>query len=125
MKIVKSRINPDMLEDESRVHATGMYFLQRHVLGSFGSAEDLISVIEAIEKSKPEMAHRIKQLLESDLKTNGVKTIKKFVPEKFRVQFFYFPCYHPKTVEGFKRLEQVVQRMTTVERGVQHLENYV
>ena len=125
MRIVKSRINPDMLKDDSRVHATGMYFLQRHVLGSFGSAEDLMSAIETIEKSNPDIAHRIKQLLESDLKTNGVKTIQKFNPEKFRVQFFYFPCYHPKTVEGFKRLEQVVQRMTTVDRSVRPLENYV
>jgi len=125
MRIVKSRINPDMLKNDSRVHATGMYFLQRHVLGSFGSAEDLMSVIETIEKSNPDMAHRIRELLESDLKTNGAKTIQKFVPEKFRVQFFYFPCYHPKTVEGFKRLEQVVQRMTIADRGVRHLENYV
>ena len=125
MRTVKSRINPDMLKDDSRVHATGMYFLQRHVLGSFGSAEDLMSVIETIEKSNPDIAHRIKQLLESDLKTNGVQAIRKFNPEKFRVQFFYFPCYHPKTVEGFKRLEQVVQRMTTADRSVRHLENYV
>ena len=125
MRTVKSRINPDMLKDDSRVHATGMYFLQRHVLGSFGSAEDLMSAIETIEKSNPDIAHRIKQLLESDLKTNGVQAIRKFNPEKFRVQFFYFPCYHPKTVEGFKRLEQVVQRMTTVDRRVRHLENYV
>ncbi len=125
MKTVKSRINPDMLKDDSRVHATGMYFLQRHVLGSFGSAADLMSVIETIEKSNPDIAHRIKQLLESDLKMNGIKTIQKFHPEKFRVQFFYFPCYHPKTVEGFKRLEQVVQRMTTVDRSVRRLENYV
>ncbi|MEX1326192.1 MAG: hypothetical protein AB1Z29_05275 [Desulfobacterales bacterium] len=125
MRIVKSRINPDMLKDDNRVHATGMYFLQRHVLGSFGSADDLMSVIETIKKSNPDKAHRIRELLESDLRTNGVKTIKKFHPEKFRVQFFYFPCYHPKTLEGFKRLEQVVQRMTTAERGVRHLENYV
>jgi hypothetical protein len=125
MRIVKSRINPDMLKDDNRVHATGMYFLQRHVLGSFGSADDLMSVIETIKKSNPDMANRIRELLESDLRTNGVKTIKKFHPEKFRVQFFYFPCYHPKTLEGFKRLEQVVQRMTTAERGVRHLENYV
>ena len=125
MRIVKSRINPDMLKDDSRVHATGMYFLQRHVLGSFGSAEDLMSAIETIEKSNPDMAHRIRGLLESDLKTNGVKTIQKFHPEKFRVQFFYFPCYHPKTVEGFKRLEQVVQRLSAGDRGVRRLENYV
>ena len=103
----------------------GMYFIQRQVLGSFKSADDLVSVIKTIGNSRPDIAHRIKQLLESDLKTNGVKTIEKFDPEKFRVHFFHFPCYHPKTVEGFKRLEQVMQRLTSGDRGVQHLKNYV
>ena len=117
-------INPNMLEDESKVHGMGMYFIQRQVLGSFKSADDLVSVIETIENSRPDIAHRIKQLLESDLKTNGVKTIQKFDPEKFRVHFFHFPCYHPKTVEGFKRLEQVMQRLTSGDRGVRHLRNY-
>jgi hypothetical protein len=125
MKIVKSRINPDMLEDGSTVHGTGIYFIQRQVLGSFRSADDLMSAIKTIENSHPDIAHRIKQLLASDLKTNGVKTIQKFDPEKFKVHFFYFPCYHPKTVEGFERLEQVTQRLTTGDRGRQHLKNLV
>ena len=116
-------INPNMLEDESKVHGMGMYFIQRQVLGSFRSADDLMSAIETIENSHPDIAHRIKQLLESDLKTNGVKTIEKFDPEKFRVHFFHFPYHHPKTVEGFKRLEQVIQRLTTADRGVRHLKN--
>ena len=123
MRIVKSRINPDMLEDENKVHGTGIYFIQRQVLGSFKSADDLVSVIKTIGNSRPDIAHRITQLLESDLKTNGVKTIQKFDPEKFRVQFFYFPCYHPKTVEGFERLEQVAQRLTAGNRGMRHVEN--
>jgi hypothetical protein len=125
MRTVKSSINPDMLDGKSKVNDMGIYHIQRKVLGSFKSADDLVSVIKTIGNSRPDIAHRITQLLESDLKTNGVKTIKKFVPEKFRVQFFYFPCYHPKTVEGFKRLEQVVQRLTAGDRGVRHLENYV
>ena len=112
-----------MLEDESKNQGMGMYFIQRQVLGSFRSADDLMSAIKTIENSHPDIAHRIRQLLESDLKTNGVKTIQKFDPEKFRVHFFYFPCYHPKTVEGFKRLEQVIQRLTTGDRGVRHLKN--
>jgi hypothetical protein len=123
MRIVKSRINPDMLEDESKVHGTGIYFIQRQVLGSFKSADDLVSVIKTIGNSRPDIAHRIKQLLESDLKTNGVKTIQKFDPEKFRVQFFHFPYHHPKTVEGFKRLEQVTQRLAIGDRGMRHLKN--
>jgi hypothetical protein len=114
-------INPNMLEDESTVHGTGMYFIQRQVLGSFKSADDLMSTIESIENSHPDIAHRITQLLESDLKTNGTKTIEKFDPEKFRVQFFHFPYHHPKTVEGFKRLDQMIQRLTTGDRGMRHL----
>jgi hypothetical protein len=122
LNTVNSTINPSMLEDESKVHDR-IYFIQRQVLGSFGSADNLMSAIETIEDSHPDIAHRIKELLESDLKTNGVKTIQKFDPEKFRVHFFYFPCYHPKTVEGFKRLEKVIQRLTTRDRGMQHLNN--
>ncbi len=123
MRIVKSKINPDMLEDESKVHGMGIYYIQRQVLGSFKSADDLVSVIKTIGNSRPDIALRIKQLLESDLKTNGVKTIQKFQPEKFRVHFFHFPYHHPKTIKGFERLEQVIQRLTTGDRGVRHLEN--
>jgi len=123
MRIVKSRMNPDMLEDESKVQGMGIYYIQRQVLGSFKSADDLVSVIKTIGNSRPDIAHRIKQLLESDLKTNGVKTVQKFRPEKFRVHFFHFPCYHPKTVEGFKRLDQVIQRLTAGNRGMRHLKN--
>jgi hypothetical protein len=123
MNTTNSTINPDMLEDESKVHGTGMYFIQRQVLGSFRSAEDLMSAIESIENSQPDIAHRIKQLLESDLKTNGAKTIQKFDPEKFKLHFFYFPYHHPKTVEGFKRLDQVIQRLTTRNREMRYLIN--
>ena len=125
LNTANSTINPNMLEDESKAQGMGMYFIQRQVLGSFRSADDLMSAIETIENSAPDTAHRIRKLLESDLKTNGVKTIEKFDPGKFRVHFFNFPCYHPKTVEGFKRLEQVVQRMTTADRRARQLENYV
>ncbi len=45
LKTVNSTINPNMLEDESKVHGMGMYFIQRQVLGSFSSADDLMSVI--------------------------------------------------------------------------------
>jgi len=123
LNTVNSTINPQMLEDESNAHGTGIYFIQRQVLGSFKNADDLMSAIETIEASHPDIAHRIRQLLESDLKTNGIKTIQKFDPDKFRVQFFYFPYHHPKTVEGFKRLDQVIQRLTIADRGMRHLIN--
>jgi hypothetical protein len=125
MRIVKSEINPDMLADERNVQGMGLYYIQRKVLGSFKSADDLVSVIKTIGNSRPDIADRIVKLLESDLKTNGVKTIQKFRPEKFRVHFFLFPFYHPTTIKGFERLEQVTQRLTSRDRGVRHLENYV
>ena len=123
LNTTNSTINPNMLEDESKVHGMGMYFIQRQVLGSFSSADDLMSAIKTIENSHPDIAHRIKQLLESDLKSNGIKMIGKFDPEKFRVHFFHFPYHHPKTVEGFKRLDRVIQRLTTGDRAMRHLKN--
>ena len=123
LRTLNATVNPNMLEDYSKNQGMGMYFIQRQVLGSFKNADDLMSTIKTIENSHPDIAHRIRQLLESDLKTNGVKTIQKFDPEKFRVNFFYFPCYHPKVAEGFKRLEQVIQRLTNAGRGARHLKN--
>ena len=123
LRTLNATVNPNMLEDYSKNQGMGMYFIQRQVLGSFRSADDLMSTIKTIENSHPDIAHRIRQLLTSDLKTNGVKTIQKFDPEKFRVNFFYFPCYHPKVAEGFKRLEQVIQRLTNADRGARHLKN--
>jgi len=121
LRTLNATVNPDMLEDYSNNRGMGMYFIQRQVLGSFRSADDLMSTIKTIEYSNPAIAHRIRQLLESDLKTNGVKTIQKFDPEKFRVNFFYFPCYHPTVAEGFKRLEKVIQRLTSADRGARPL----
>ena len=120
LNTTNSTVNPNMLKDEGNVHGMGMYFIQRQVLGSFGSAAELKSAIETIETSHPDIAHRIRQLLEADLKTNGIKTIQKFDPEKFRVRFFHFTYHHPKTVAGFKRLDQVVQRLTNGDKKVLH-----
>ncbi len=111
MEISNSTVNPSMLEDESKVHGMSMYFIQRQVLGSFNSSEDLMSTIEDIERSYPALAARIRHLLESDLKTNGVKMIQNFDPQKFKVNFFYFHYHHPRTVAGFKRLDQMIQRL--------------
>jgi hypothetical protein len=113
LRTLNATVNPNMLEDESKVQGMGMYFIQRQVLGSFKSADDLVSVIKTIGNSRPDIAHRIEHLLESGLNKNGVKTLQKFDPEKFRVQFFSFPYHHPKIDEGFKRLEKMIQRLTT------------
>jgi hypothetical protein len=118
IKIIKSQINSDILEDNSDARRVAIYFIQRQVLGSFKSADELVSIIETIGNTRPDISHRIRQLIESDLKTNGVKTIEKFDPKKFKVQFFYFPYHHPKIDEGFKRLEQMIQRLTARSKGV-------
>ena len=117
MKIIESTINSQLLENNSEAHSTAIYFLQRQVLGSFESASDLVSAIETIGNSRPDVSERIKQLLESDLRENGIKSIDKFEPEKFRVQFFYFPYHHPKIDKGFRRLDQMIQRLTTRTKG--------
>jgi hypothetical protein len=117
MKIIESTINSQLLENKSDAHSTAIYFLQRQVLGSFESANDLVSVIETIGNSRPDVSQRIKQLLESDLRQNGIKSIDKFDPEKFRVQFFYFPYHHPKIDKGFRRLDQMIQRLTARTKG--------
>jgi hypothetical protein len=119
-----STINPNMLENESKVHGMGMYFIQRQVLGSFSSANDLMSAIENIESSFPDVANRIKQLLDSDLKTYGIQSIQKFDPEKFRVQFFYFPYHHPETIKGFEKLNKMIIRLASFGKGVQNLSHY-
>lgn len=121
LNTINSTVNPNVLEDENKVHGTGMYFIQRQVLGSFQSAGDLVSTIETIENSHPEIAQRIKHLLESDLKSNGVNTIEKFDPEKFRIKFFYFPYHHPKIDQGFNRLEKMMQRIATSYKRAQQL----
>ena len=119
-----STINPMMLEDEGKIHGMGMYFIQRQVLGSFSSTYDLISVIENIEHSYPEVANRIKQLLDSDLKTNGIQSIQKFDPEKFRVQFFHFPYHHPKTIRGFEKLNKMILRLAVFGKNAQNLRDH-
>ena len=70
-----------------------------------------MSTLEDIEKTYPALAARIRQLLELDLKANGVRQIQNFDPQKFRVNFFYFHYHHPRTVAGFKRLDQMIQRL--------------
>lgn len=113
LSILKSRINPGMLEDSSEVRDMAMYFIQRQVLGSFESTDDLISAIDNIGNSNPQIANRIKELVKSELKLSGIEAIHKFDPKRFRVHFFYFPFFHPKTTCGFERLEKMMQRIAT------------
>jgi hypothetical protein len=87
-----------------------MYFLQRHVLGSFETGGDLNSTMSDVKRSDPQMADRIMALLKSGLNRMGVESLDRFNPKDFRVDFFCFPFDHPKTREGFARLQNITKR---------------
>ncbi len=110
--ITKSTINPDILNDESPVRAMAMYFFQRQILGSFENLDDLISTLKNIGDINPAMADRIERLMETGLKDKGIATIKGFDPTRFKLQFFSVPVFHPRTSDGFKRMEKIVLRAT-------------
>jgi hypothetical protein len=113
LTIIDSRINPDMLKDDSAVRGMSTHFIQRQVLGSFESANDLLAAIQKVADSDRDLAHRIETLLNLGLDRLGVPSIHKFVPKRFRVHFFHFPYHHPKTVKGLARMEQMMRWMTS------------
>ena len=83
------------------------------MLGFFESVDDFMAVLREIGDTKPEIARRIAALMEAGLKKTGIKSLQKFDPKKFRVNFFYFPFQHPKTTAGLKRLEKILLKLTT------------
>ena len=111
--IIDSRINADMLQEGNYARGMSIYFVQRQILGSFESAEHLLAAIHDVGKSDPAIAHRIRELLESGLKTLGVASIYQFDPQRFKVHFFYFPFHHPDTLKGLARMEQMMHWMTS------------
>jgi hypothetical protein len=113
LTIIDSRINPDMLKDDSAVRGMSTHFIQRQVLGFFESANDLLAAIQKVADSDRDLAHRIETLLNLGLDRLGVPSIHKFVPKRFRVHFFHFPYHHPKTVKGLARMEQMMRWMTS------------
>ncbi len=113
LTVFDSRINPDMLKDDSDARGMSIYFIQRQVLGSFESADDLLAAIQNVADSNPDLANRIEALLDSGLDTLGVSSIHQFDPKRFRVHFFHFPFHHPKTFKGLARLEQMMRWMTS------------
>ena len=109
LTVIDSGINADMLLDDNDARGMSIYFIQRQVLGSFDSAEELVAAIRKVAKSDPAIAHRILERFESGLKSLGVASIYQFDPQKFRVHFFYFPFHHPKTIRGLARMEQMMR----------------
>jgi hypothetical protein len=108
-----SAIRTDILDEKNGARDVAIYFLQRQVLGFFESANDFMATIAEIGNSKPDVARRIVALMEAGLKKTGIKSLQKFDPKKFRVNFFYFPYQHPKTAAGLKRLEKILLKSTT------------
>jgi len=113
LTVFDSKINPDMLKDDSDVRGMSIYFIQRQILGSFESADDLLAAIQHVADSNPDLAYRIETLLDSGLDRLGVSTIHQFDPKRFRVHFFHFPFHHHKTVKGLARMEQMMRWMTS------------
>jgi hypothetical protein len=118
LTVFGSRINSDMLLDNNDARGMSIYFIQRQVLGSFESANDLVAAIHKVTKSDAAVAHRILELLESGLKTLGVASIHQFDPKRFRVYFFHFPYHHPDTRKGLARMEQMMHWMTNRPDGL-------
>lgn len=108
-----SAIRTDILDEKNKARDVAIYFLQRQVLGFFESADDFMAALTEIGNSKPDVARRIVALMEAGLKKTGIKSLQKFDPKKFRVNFFYFPFQHPKTDAGLKRLEKILLKSTT------------
>jgi hypothetical protein len=113
LTVFDSRINPDMLKNDSKVRGMSIHFIQRQVLGSFDSARDLLAAIRTVADTNPELAQRIERLLDSGLDRLGVSSIHQFDPKRFRVDFFHFPYRHPKTFKGLARMEQMMGWLTS------------
>ena len=109
LQISDSRINPDMLDDDSDVRGMSSHFIQRQVLGSFDTANDLLSAVRKVADSDPDRAHRIKGLLDSGLDSLGISSIHQFDPQRFRVHFFHFPFHHPKTRGGLAKMAKMIR----------------
>ena len=112
LTVVDSRINPEMLKNGNNARGMSIYFLQRQVLGSFESSDELLATIQQVAASDPGSARRIKELLDLGLRKLGVASIRQFDPKRFRVHFFHFPFHHPKTSDGLAKMSHMMQWMT-------------
>jgi hypothetical protein len=113
LTVFDSKINLDMLQEDNAVRGMSMYFIQRQILGSFESGDELLAVLQKVAAADPDLATRIEALLDSGLDTLGVSSIDQFDPKRFRVHFFHFPFHHPKTLNGLSKMEQMMRWMTS------------
>ena len=112
LTVFDSRINPEMLRNGSPVRGMSIHFIQRQVLGSFESADELLAAIRAVADTDPDRARRIESLLDSGMERLGVSSVRQFDPKRFRVHFFHFPYNHPKTFAGLDRMAQMMSWLT-------------
>jgi hypothetical protein len=112
LKTYNSTINPVMLEDDCHARGMSIYFMQRQILGSFESADDLLAAIRSVASTNPDLADRIAALLTSGLATLGIPSIHQFDPKRFKVHLFQIHFHHPETSRGFARMEQMIEWMT-------------
>jgi hypothetical protein len=112
LKIVASALRTDILDTRHRARDVAIYFLQREVLGSFRTSHDLSEALAQIADSDPDLAARIAALMAAGLKAAGIKSLQKFDPQKFRINFFYFPYHHADTRLGLQRLEKMLNKLT-------------
>jgi hypothetical protein len=112
LTVIDSKINPDMLADDNDARGMSIYFLQRQILGSFESSDEIIAAIQKIAVSNPPLANRIERLLDNGLQKLGVASIRQFSPKRFRVHFFHFPYNHFETSSGIAKLERMTNWMS-------------
>ena len=111
IETIPSSIRTDILNENNAARDVAIYFLQRHVLGSFASTHEFIELIHGIANFNPKLAYRIFELMETGLKNLGIKSLHHFDAKKFKIDFFYFLFHHEKTSRGFARLEQVIRKL--------------
>jgi hypothetical protein len=111
IKTIPSSIRTDILSKKNPARDVAIYFLQRQVLGSFGSTHEFIEAIDEVANFNPKLACRIFELMENGLKKLGIKSLHHFDAGKFKIEFFYFRFHHEKTRSGFARLEKVNRKL--------------
>jgi hypothetical protein len=117
LQVVNAKLNPEIFEEKGNGRGMAIYFLQRQVLGSFESVEELFSRIDDLRQTDPKAANDIMANLQSGLKNMGVSGLNGFRPQKFVFKFFHFPFHHPDSLQGFRRMEKVVDRFVIKRSG--------
>jgi hypothetical protein len=113
IEVLPSSLRADILDEKGVGRDVAIYFLQRQVLGSFESPDDIIRAINEISDTNPKIAYRIFGLMEDGLKNLGIPSLQKFDTKKFKIDLFYFPLHHVRTAEGLNRLEKIIRKVAS------------